>query len=109
MLADWVRLYGIRLFVVVRCLPVLPLAGSAGNPESGVDPTVVSPGAIWIIGAAAGHSYQVRSGRTGPHAPKLAASAARSRGVSLLVVGPLRLRQHLLKHERVDVHHAVLQ
>ena len=40
----------------------------------GVDPTVVSPAAIWIIGAGAGHSYQVQSDRTGSRAPRSAAS-----------------------------------
>jgi ABC-type branched-subunit amino acid transport system ATPase component len=40
----------------------------------GVDPTVVSPGAIWIIRAVAGHSYRVRNGRTDSHDPRSAAS-----------------------------------
>ena len=45
-----------------------------GFPFEGVDPTVVSPGAIWSIRAVAGHSYRVRNGRTDSHDPRSAVS-----------------------------------
>ena len=64
-----------------RCIagyrPSSGLEGNRSSPETlftGVDPTVVSPGAIWITTAAAWHSYRVRSGRKGSHAPRSAGS-----------------------------------
>jgi RES domain len=51
-----------------------PVAGDDDIIEYGVDPTVVSPGAIWIIRVAAGHSYRARNGRMGSHGPISAAS-----------------------------------
>ena len=50
----------------------------------GVDPTVVSPGAIWITGAIAGHSYRARNGPYGFTCSQISGvKALRSRGVSL--------------------------
>ena len=48
---------------------------------SGVDPTVVSPGAIWSTAGVSGRSCPARSGRTGSRVPRSAASARSGRGV----------------------------
>lgn len=50
------------------------LLGSDRLPEPGVDPTVVSPAAIWVSRAVVGRSCRARSGRTGSRAPRSAAS-----------------------------------
>jgi hypothetical protein len=42
--------------------------------DAGLDPTVVSPGAIWVNRSAAGLPCRVRSGRKGSHAPRSAGS-----------------------------------
>jgi hypothetical protein len=48
-----------------------------------VNPTVVSPCAIWIIEAAVEHSYRVQNGHTGLHDPKSVVSWLSGLGVSL--------------------------
>ena len=54
------------------------------NIQLGVGPTVVSPGAIWITGAIAGHSYRARNGPYGFTCSQISGvKALRSRGVSL--------------------------
>ena len=73
----------------------------------GQDPTVVSPGAIWVNRSAVGHPCRARSDPKG-------SLLSDQRGQGAQIPGrepcrPLWLRQHLLQHEGVDVHHAILE
>src|SRR5271165_2256478 len=101
-----------------RKFPVLPIMGNRPGSKSrrfavtilvfGVDPTVVSPGAIWIIRAAAGHSYIEFETAVGIHM----IPDQRRQGSQVSwgeLAGPLRLHQNLLEHKRVDIDHAVLR
>ena len=60
----------------------LAAATSEGDPVVGVDPTVVSPGAISITAVPIAYSCRDRIGHTDSRVPKSAGSAQRSRGVS---------------------------
>jgi hypothetical protein len=72
----------------------------------GLDPTVVSPGAISITATPIAYSCRDRIGHTDSRVPKSGGSAQRSRGVSASLANAAA--PVVSDHQRVDVDHAVL-